>query len=71
MMMCTFDEWAKMQAMHAHMVAEHVNSLYRRIDVLELVIAENLVPEDCNDELEASVVEAVLERRGCDVAELH
>lgn len=27
MMMCTFDEWAKMQAVHAHMVAEHVNSL--------------------------------------------
>jgi hypothetical protein len=63
-MMCTFDEWAEAQAMNARAVAEHVNTLYRRIDILENVIADDLAPEDCADELNRTVVEAVLKMRG-------
>jgi hypothetical protein len=64
MMMCSFDEWAEAQADNMRLVAEHVNTLYRRIAILENVIADDLALENCSDELNRAVVEAVLERRG-------
>jgi hypothetical protein len=64
MMMCSFDEWAEAQSDNMRLVAEHVNTLYRRIAILENVIADDLALENCSDELNRAVVEAVLERRG-------
>lgn len=69
MMMVTWAEWAEAQAMNAKFVADHIAALYRRIRILEHVIAEDLAPEDCSHDLNRMVVEHVLGRG--DLPEMH
>lgn len=66
---CTFDEWAEAQAMNAREVADLVNTLYRRIAVLENVIAENYEELSAGDLATAEVILDVMKRRG--PVELH
>lgn len=62
-MKVTFDEWAELTAMHAREVCNYVAELHGRITMLENLIAYELMPEDCADEANTSVVVAILERR--------
>ena len=46
-----------------------IRDMARRIYVLQEVIADNLQPEDCDEELHADVVRAILEERS--VPDIH
>lgn len=62
-MRVTFAEWAEMTTANAREVCAYVESLHRKIAVLENVIADDLAPEDCCDALNTAVVVAILESR--------